>query len=148
MIYRLLYKLLYDAPNVVDRVGTRIFAEHAPQKTQGACIIIRNLSGSAENHMGGETDCAMPTVQVDAYDSSAPRAEELYQAVRNRISGFRGNVSVLDSTGSEQTVSVHEIALRRPGMFIEEPRDASDKWTYRYSADFEVFHSQSVPDLT
>lgn len=147
MTYRLIRKLLYDSPAVRSRVATRIFAENAPEKTIGECIIIRNLSGSAEMHMQGETDCAMPMVQIDCYAESPLRAESLWQLVRNRLSGYSGSVDLLDSEGTEQTVVVSEFALRRPGMFIDEPRDSSDKWSYRYSADFEVFHSQSVPTL-
>jgi hypothetical protein len=148
MTYRLIFVLLYESPNVRDRVATRIFAENAPEGTQGECIIVRNLSGSAEMHMQGETDCAMPTIQIDCYAESALRAESLWQLVRNRLSGYSGSVSVLDSEGIEQAVVVSEFALRRPGHIIDEPHDGSDKWTYRYSGDFEVFHSQSVPTLT
>lgn len=148
MIYRILYKLLHDSEEVRNRVGTRIFAENAPESTQGACIILRNLSGRAESGLDGETDCAMPTLQLDCYDDSATKAESLFQRVRNRLSGYRGTVEVLDIDNAVTDIDVHEITLLRPGMFIEEPRDASDRWSYRYSGDFEVYHEQSVPTLT
>ena len=148
MIYRLLYKLLHDSAAVRDRVGARIYAEHAPAEVQGACIIIRNLSGRAEAGLDGESDCAMPMIQVDCYDDSMTKAESLYQLVRNRMSWFRGSLSVLNESGGETEVDVHEASLIRPGAFIEAPRDASDRWSYRYSADFEVFYEQAVPDFS
>lgn len=147
MIYRLLYKLLHDAAEVRNIVGSRIFAEHAPASTQGACIVLRLLGGSPEYHLGGESDCSVRSVQIDCYEESSTRAETLCEWVRNRLSGFRGSVDVLVN-GEEVATDVHEIRLVRPGALIEEPQDGSDRWSYRWSADYEVFHEQSVPTLT
>lgn len=148
MIYRLLYKLLHDAAEVRNIVGASIFAEHAPDSHRGPCIILRAISGEAHYHFGGESDCANPTVQIDCYGASSTAAHKLYQWVRNAISGYRGSVDVLDDAGSLSPIVVSEISILRPGALVEEPRDASDKWAYRWSADFQVFHSQSVPTLT
>lgn len=147
MIYRLLYKLLHDAPDVRNIVGTRIYPEHAPAKTQGACIIIRNLSGAAETHLQNECNMAQPMVQLDCYDRTATKARSLYEVVRLRLSGYGATTveDVLDDDGAEQDIVLSSIILRRPGMYVEEPRDASDNWTHRYTADFEIFHSQTVP---
>lgn len=156
MIYRLLGKLLHDQADIRNRVGTRIWFENAPsmvgmtaeQKKQfeGPCIIIRNFSGSAETHLQNECDMAMPMVQIDAYDKTATKSHSLYELIRKRLSGFGSEtVSVLNDEGEEEDVFVSSIILRRPGMFTEEPRNGSDVWTLRYTADFEVFHSQSVP---
>jgi hypothetical protein len=152
VIYRLLGKLMYDSPDIKNRVANRIYFENAPElksipvDQRGPCIIIRNFSGSAETHLQNECDMAMPMVQVDAYDVSTSKAHSLYQLVRTRLSGYGPEtVAVLNDEGEEEDVFVSSIVLRRSGMFVEEPRDASDKWTYRYTADFEVFHSQPVP---
>lgn len=156
MIYRLLGKLMYDSPDIRDRVGTRIYFEYAPElkaipvDQRGPCIIIRNFSGSAETHLQNECGMAMPMVQVDCYDASSSKAHSLYELVRLRLSGFGPDTvdDVLDDDGDTVDVFVAAIVLRRPGMYVEQPRDASDKWTHRYTADFEVFHSQSVPTHT
>jgi hypothetical protein len=148
MIYRLLYKLLHDAEEVRNIVGTRIYPEHAPEKSQAACIILRHMSGEAEYHLAGESDCAHGIIQVDCYDASTTKAHRLYQWVRNAISGYRGVAAVLGDGGTEEDVMVSEITILRPGALVDEPRDASDKWSYRWSADFNVFYSQSVPTLT
>lgn len=151
MIYRILYSLLHESANIRDKVGTRIWAENAPAgeppKKDEPYLVLKNFSGSAESHMAGESDCAMPMIQIDCHDKTANLAEQLYQRVRNRVSGFRGTVDVVDDDSIPTTVAIHEIKLLRPGMTIESPQDASDRWSYNHSADFDVFHEQSVPTL-
>lgn len=147
MIYRLIYKLLFDCLEFRSRVGTRIFAEHAPANTAGECCVIRIISGAAEYGLDSECDCARPMVQLDFYSENATKAESLYQIARNRLSGFYGSVDVLNASGVEEPVDVSECLLIRPGALVDEPRDASDRWTHRWSADFDIVHSQSVPTL-
>ena len=138
MIYRLLYKLLHDSAEVRNVVGSRIYAEHAPDSSQGACIILRVLSGDAHYHLTAESDCANPTVQVDCYDETTTKAHRLYQHVRNRLSGYSGSVDVLDEDGTETSVVVSELTILRPGALVDEPRDASDRWSCRWSADLAL----------
>jgi iron-sulfur cluster repair protein YtfE (RIC family) len=146
MIYRLLYKMLHDAPEVANVVGARIFAEHAPENTIGACLVLNVISGTINSHLQNESDVAQPMVQVDCYDETPLKAERLYQRVRNLLSGWQpSSIDVLSWEGTDASVRVQAINLIRPGMSIEPPADASDRWKYRYSADFEVFHTQDVP---
>lgn len=152
MIYRLLGKLMHDQPDIRNRVGTRIWFENQPEfnklaaDQRGPCIIIRNFSGSAETHLQNECDMAMPMVQIDAYDQTATKAHSLHELIRNLLSGYGpATVSVLNDEGEEEDVRVSSIILRRPGMYTEEPRNGSDVWVHRYTSDYEVFHSQSVP---
>lgn len=145
MIHRILGKLLHDSAAVRDRVGERIYFEHAPAKTQGECIIIRHVSASANDHLSNESACAQPMVQIDFYADSSVRAHSGYEAVRNLLSGYSGEATFLGDDGDEETTRIYGCNLIRPGALVSEPRDASDRWRYRYSADFEVFHTQSVP---
>jgi hypothetical protein len=146
MIYRLLYKLLHDQPDVRNVVGTSIFAEHAPDNHKGPCIILRVISGTVNSHLLNESDVAQPMVQVDAYDETRLKAERLGNLVRLLLSGYQPtNVALLDPTGGAVTVRVQGINLIRPGMQIEPPQDDSDRWRYRWSADYEVFHTQDEP---
>lgn len=145
MIYRILGKLMHDSAAIRNRVGSRIFFENAPAGTQGECIIIRHLSGTANAHLLNESDCAQPMVQIDFYADSSSKAHSGYQLIRERLSGFSGAASYLDDDGEEATADVFGVNLLRPGALVNEPRDASDKWSYRFTADFEVFHSQTVP---
>jgi hypothetical protein len=146
MIYRLLYKMLHDAPDVRNLVGVRIYGGHAPDETQGPCIVLRKLSSTINSHLRNEASIAQPTVQIDYYDSSMSKAEAGGEIIRLLLSGYQRAVfSVIGPTGALIDVTVDSVQLRRAGEVIDEPRDASDRWSYRHSADYEVFHSQAVP---
>lgn len=140
-----MYKLLHDSAEVRNRVGTRIFPEHAPANTQGACIVLRHISGTTIDAVENETGLADNTMQVDFYDETITKCESGYQRIRNRLSAYRGDVDILGDGGTEETIVVTGINLLRPGALVESPRDGSDKWSCRYSADFQIFHSQDVP---
>jgi hypothetical protein len=155
VIYQLLYDLMHGSAAIENRVATRIYPENAPHmdpqsplSQRGACIIIRLITGQPEYSLTAETDCAHTIVQIDCYDSDPRKANSLFELVRNRLSGYRGTVSVLDDDGEAQSIDVREMTFNRTGQTSEEPRDASDRWTRRRWAELEVFHSQSVPTLT
>lgn len=155
MIYRLIAKLLYESAAIRDRVHTRIHFERAPQHRPGEPIgtieeriVIGGLGGSADYHLLAECDSANPVIEVACTSDSSTKANSLYELVRNRLSGYRGTVEVLDDLGIMQEIDVHEITIVRLGMLVEQPADASDQAPYRCSGDFSVFHEQSVPTLT
>jgi hypothetical protein len=151
--YRLLGKMLYDSAAIKHRVSTRIYFEYAPElksipvDQRGDCLILRKLSSTPETHLQNECDMAMPMYQIDSYSSSQTKAESLHELVRNRLSGFGPSLveDVLDSEGIESDVWVSAIVLESDYGYIEQPRDASDKWTHRFVALYKVFHSQPVP---
>lgn len=147
MIYRILYRLLNDAEGIRNRVGTKIFAENAPQQTRGEVIVLNRISETPDYHLAGESDCARSVVQVDFYAADPVAGEIGYQLIRNRLSGYSGEVSYL-SDGAEATTRIHESRILRTNTLTDEPADASDKWVHRVSADFEIFWQQSVPTLT
>lgn len=146
MIYRIIGKLLHDSAAIRDRVGTRIYFEHRPASDPlaGEYIVIRFISGAANNHLENEADCAEGDVQVDFYGQTVTDAERGYSLIRNRLSGFDAEVTYLGSDGAEASADV-QCNLLRPGMLVSTPADASDQWAYQFSADFQVFYSQTVP---
>ncbi len=152
MIYRLLGKLMYDQPDIRNRVGSRIWFENQPEfnklaaDQRGACIIIRAISERSETHLQNECDMAQPMVQIDAYDENPTKADSLNELIRLLLSGYGpATVSVLDSSGDETDVFVSSIVKQSGGMATEEPVNGSDRWVYRRFSVYEVFHSQSVP---
>lgn len=144
MIYRIIYSMLHGSDDIRNRVGARIFPERVPAGVSGECIVISHISSEVENHLQNESDCAIPTIQVDFYSNTVTGAESGYQLIRNLLSGFLGSVNYLGGDGDEETTRV-ACNLVSPGMLEEEPADGSDQWIYSYSADFQVFHSQTVP---
>lgn len=153
MIYRLLGKMMYDSPDIKNRVSSRIYFEYAPElkkiplDQRGPCIVIRKVSGTAETHLQNECDKYAARMQIDCYDSTPTNAESLNELVRLKLSGFGPATveGVLGSDGNEHDIRVDSIIRGTDGMYTDEPRDGSDKWTHRYLTEYEVFHSQSVP---
>lgn len=145
MIYRILYSLLHGSADIRNRVGARIYPERVPAGVEGECIVVSHVSSEVENHLQNESDCAIPTIQLDFYSNTVTTAESGYQLIRNLLSGFRGDVVHLGSDGEEETTHISGCNLIGPGMLEEEPADGSDQWIFSYSADFQIFHSQSVP---
>lgn len=145
MIYRILYSLLNGSPDIRNRVGSRIYPERVPAGVAGECIVISHISSEVESHLLNESDCAIPTMQIDFYSNSTSKAHSGYQLIRNLLSGYSGDVAHLSDDGGEETTHISSCNLISPGMLEEEPADGSDQWIYSYSADFQIFHSQSVP---
>ena len=151
MICKALYKLLHDSAGVRDRVGTRIYADYAPQGSTGECIVLRELSEGPEYHLQNEADCLSTTVQLDYYSNAPMKARSGFRLVRSLLSGRGGpgdDVAHEDEHGASVTTHLSSIVIRRAGALPEDPRDGSTEWRHRYSGDFEIFHSQTAPTHT
>lgn len=151
MIHRIIGKYLRDSDAIRDAVaecnGTGFFFERAPQNTTGRHIIISEVTGSVFNALTNEIGTTASVVQVNAYGRTPAEARQLGQLCRNRLSGFAGNVDYLTDSGTEATAYI-SVTQQRKGIDITDPEDASDKWKYAHSADYLVFHPQTVPDHT
>ncbi len=144
MIYRLIYKLLYDAPGVRDRVGTRIYARQSPAGVTGENIVISLVGGTIHNHVSNECSVGERMVQVSFFADSAVLAESGFELVRLRMSGFADELEVLDPTGTPRDYTV-QANLVAANDSVGSPQNASDRWAHQHSGDFQVFFEQDVP---
>jgi len=147
MIERVLYTYLRESVAIAAKVGSRIYAGHAPAGTQGPVIIIRVIARVREDKysLQNEVGVTESVVQIDCYDERPTLAFDLFEKVRNRLSGWQGTVEHKDSEGEDMTTFVHSAVILREGTVYEPPQDASDRWINRYSADFRIIHTQPVP---
>lgn len=144
MIYRLIYALLQDSPDITDRVGTRVYARKAPANVSGEYIILSIVGSTVHNHLQNEASTGERMVQVSFFGDSATAAESGFELVRMRMSGFSGEVEALDPQGDLRDYTV-QANLVTPNDQVSEPRDASDRWAHQYSGDFQVFYEQDAP---
>ena len=145
MIHRIVGKFLRDSQAISTRVGTRIYFERVPQKAPGGeRLVISKISGERFYTLENESDATNAIVEVACYADSTTAAESLFQLVRNRLSGYYGNVTYL-SDGEEATTWISSTIVR-DGIDVTDPDDASDQWRFGYSADFSIFYTQAVPD--
>lgn len=144
MNYHIVYQLIQDSQDLRDRVAHRVYPERAPKGTAVDYVVIRHVSGNVEYSLQNEIDCANPTFQLDYYAKTATLATSGFRLLRNRLSAYRGTVTV-NVDGTPTDIAVDSILCRRPGIVIEEPIDGSDQWTIRSSSVWEMFYQQSVP---
>jgi hypothetical protein len=128
---------LLDDEDVRHVVAERCYAGRVPEGVKGAVIVLQLITRQHHYHLGNEADVVEPTVQIDCYEATSALAEELAEHVRNRLSGCRG------ATAGDMTLQTAIIIS--DSSSTEEPRDKSDRWIYRVSVDYQIFHSQSVP---
>ena len=122
--------------DITHRATGGIYPTRAPQGTRGNVSILRTVSSDRNYSLTNEVDQAEFILQVDCYGKTPFEAEDLFQQVRNRLSGYRGTAGDGQIQG---TRIVNEL------QFAEEPADASDQWIHRYTADFALFLDQTVP---
>lgn len=145
MIEKLVRNFLRDSEDVRNVVAGRIYAGFAPAKTDGPYIVLRRMSHDRSYHLQNEAGVVASSLQIDCYDATATKTVELFELVRNRLSGYGGLVEFTDSSGEQQTAYLHSATIMRDDMQHFEPVDASDRWIHAYSADFRITHSQTVP---
>lgn len=122
--------------DVTDKASGGIYPTRAPQGTTGNVIILRTVSSDRNYSLTNEVSPAEFILQVDCYGRTPHDAHELFQRVRNRLSGYRGDAG--DGT-IQGTRIINEL------QFADDPEDASDQWIHRYTADFALFLNQTVP---
>lgn len=147
MIERALYQFLRESVPIQEKVGSRIYAGHAPAETQGPVIILRVIARVREDKysLQNEVGVTESIVQIDCYDERPTLAFEMFERVRNRLSGYQGTVAHKDSDGDDVETFLHSAVILREGAVYDAPQDASDRWINRYSADFRIIHTQPVP---
>lgn len=138
MIERDARKFLKDSAAVRNAVSG-CYCGHAEASASEKFIVLRDTSSVREYTLSNEAGLTQKTLQVDCYAETAHEAEEIFQVVRNRLSGYRGEF------GDGEVESVMIIS---EGALPTEPEDGSDNWRHRYYADFSMRYRESVPTHT
>lgn len=139
MIERDLRTHFLGSTSIADVVESRIYGSRAPQGVRGPLIVLRSVSSDRSYHLQNEAGVKESVVQVDCYDATARKAEELSELVRNRLSGYRGAAG---------DVTIQAATILSEHAYRESPKDRSDQWVFRYSVDYSITHTQSVPTHT
>lgn len=125
--------LLADAA-VAAIVGARVYPAILPQGVTQPSVVQSLISEETDYHMQGPSGLASMRVQVDAWALDQDDAVELAGAVKDVLSGFRGEVSF----GSASPQSEAEVK----GIFAVAARDDFDATAkmHRRSRDYEVWY--------
>lgn len=132
-----------DIANLID---DRIERQYVRQDTEYPHLLLTALDDTPPlYHLSGEPDISEFVVQIDAYaiDDGGPNgalvAQQLADAVRNRISGYRGAMG---------NTNVRSCTMLRSNMLDEEPEAGEQGRVHRVSMDFQIKYQRTVPDFT
>jgi hypothetical protein len=120
--------LLGYAPINTQVGGVRIYHVRVPQGVVADSIVYNRISGSGTYIMEGLSGFTIQRFQFDAWSSSADNANKLADLIRDRMDGYRGNM-----TSSTDTIQVH-------GIFMIDQRDDYDDAVQmtRMSRDYAI----------
>ena len=112
--------------------GGRIFPSRLPQGEVRPSLVYTRISGQGDNKMDGATGLSRPRVQIDAWSQSADLASVLANAVKDRLDGYKGDMSPANSPADPMFVQ---------GIFYESERDGydNDAQLYFMSRDYFVW---------
>lgn len=119
-----------------------IYADVAPGKHRGECVIVSMIAASRVYGLGGEVGARSSLVQVRCYSSNPTAAETLSDLVADKLSGFLGTIG--DSNATRVMVA---LVANDYGDDAESPTDASDKFIHSYTLDYEIVHDSPIPSL-
>jgi hypothetical protein len=125
----------------LDAFGDHIYESIIPQGVSyEAALVINIISQQPDYYLGGEVGSHQTQVQLDVYTNgqgSAVRANEVAELVRNRLSGYRGQLGEGCFCSN---------AMLRSGEADPVPAvDGSDLHKRRVRLDFEIRHTADVP---
>lgn len=137
---------LNTSVNIANMIEGRIEYEYVRQNTAYPHILLRVIDDSPPlYHLGGEPDISNAAVQLDCYakDETGPNgaynAEKLSSYVRNRISGYRGDMG---------DTRIQSCTLTNSSPFDEEPEAGEQGRVHRVTMNFEIKYYRAVPDFT
>ena len=137
---------LRDSDTLNRKVLGRFEYGYARQGTEYPYIVLSEIDDQPVYHVAGESDISRLTIQVDCWardegdmPSGKRQAREIADAVRNRVSGYRGDMG--DSR-------VRSVTMIRNTPLDEPPQDGSHYRRHRVSMDFDILYYRLVPDFT
>jgi len=114
-------------------VSSRIYPIVIPAGVKDPCIVLTRISGPGDYHMGGPSGLINLRVQVDAWAPKSDPATTLANLIKDRLDGYRGEMS-----DDVDTVFVH-------GVFVADLREDYDGTAemYRSGRDYFINHLET-----
>lgn len=137
---------LLTGRQVTTLCAERIHPDALPAKCLLPAIRYEVVASNEQAHLGGASGYAFSRVQFDCYGVTRRDANQLAQAVKDLLHGFRGELSA--ATPGAFTVQVDDCVVDNQYDRRDPPSPASDAWRYRRVVDFQVSHTTPVPSLS
>lgn len=135
---------LLGSEAIADEIADRVFPDAAEQGTEFPYFVLSEVSNTPEEGLQGEVGTHETLVDIDIWTDGTGRhakAKELSELVRNRLSGYRGQLGE-----GEFCNGCH---LMRGNITTNEPTSpGSDKRRRRVNMGFRILHTADVPSFT
>lgn len=132
-----LMALLADDAAVSALVGERIRPHVAPQTDAFPLVTYRRKSAKHEHHMHGASGLCIAEVEITAYAKSYAEVIALREAIRRRIDGFRGIVTI-----TPDDVTIRKCFLDSDSESYLESEDANQFGIYGVAMIFSVAYEE------
>lgn len=106
-------------------------------------VVYSKFSRDGQHHMGAASGLVYLRIQFDIFAKDKDQADDIAEAFRNRLDGYRGTITTL---GESRRFDVVQVENDRD-EFVP-PTDGSDQITYRRMIDVFVGCAESIPNLT
>ncbi len=130
---------LIDDIDVGGLVSARIYPDHAPTNAERPYIVLTQVPLTRrERHFLGPSRLATTTIQVEAYDNHAAKAETLGEAIRMSVDGLKGFMGT-------QAIDVRGTFVEGPDTRFSRPVDGGQTGAHVSVLEVEFHYRQDVP---
>ncbi len=142
---------LNSSTAITAYVGTRIFADKRPQRTStgstdlGALpnITVHTISGGEEDHLTGAAPHGIPRVQLSIWAQTRIIANDIREALRQRLQGFP---QAQQHSGVWGSTTIVGSVVFQSGPFLYEDDDVGGSMGIAHQpVDLLIWFKQPVP---
>lgn len=136
---------LKDSATIANLIDDRVYGEVAPQGAGWPRLVLVEDEDAAEYALSGEAGVSFAEIEVHCWAidtngrNGAWQSKRLRDAVRNRLSGYRGTAGDATIRGCTMTANFGA---------DEGPKNGSDITKYRRILRFSITHTTSIPSHT
>ncbi len=116
---------------VTDLVGSRVYADFAPEDSQKPCIFMYITSEDPLDSIVGFLDFSEARLRIECVGTSREDADNVSDAVRNALNDLLASGYPNSSIQgiSQATGKIH---------LVDIPNDGTDRWQFRTSQSFSI----------
>ncbi len=112
-------------------------------------MTLSKITDNPEHHLGGASGLVFERIQIDAWAEDPDTLRDLVDAIRNRLDGYRGTVTIAQA-GNEAGGSIEiDAIIRLDGSdSADQPTDGKDLGAMNERMDFRISAAEPIPSLT
>lgn len=130
-----IYSYLISQPAIISAVSSRVYPGTVPTSADFPYIAYYIISSESVHHQRSASAISRTRIQFDCMGSTSLDAEEVSEALRFSLDGYRGLMSGLDINVATKDGDYDD--------FVS-PTDKSQVGVHRRVCDYLIWHYQSV----